>query len=193
MKMRTVLDVVASVAMIGASGLIIFTLLAGPRGGQGSGSTQPKTYAVGERFPAVQGLPEGPVVIAWLKSSCRYCEESIPFYRRLVSAGSIPFVAMGRESELALRVYLDQRGLQGAKSLSVPNGELKFYGTPTVAVLDAERKIRGVWLGKLRDSSTEQQVLSLASTLTPKSSTRLGVERHGMSLAQLTLAIAQGR
>jgi hypothetical protein len=165
MGVRSALDVVASVAMIAASCAILLGVF-------GVGRERPdesradKAYALGEVFPEIAGLPAGSVTVLWLHSRCRYCQESMPFYRRLTSrVGGTAVIAMGPEPASTLRAYLEMHGLAGIRALTVQPASVAFSATPALAVLDADRRVRGVWIGKLRDSSAEDDVVAMASRL----------------------------
>lgn len=49
--------------------------------------------------------------------------------------------------------------------ISVRPEQVKFFGTPTIAVLGPNGRVRGLWVGKLRDGAAEDEVISMASRL----------------------------
>lgn len=167
LRLREVLDSFASVAMITASIGIVLALLGviGPSRGTTKSETR-QTYIKGELFPHAVDVPKGrPVAILWLSSRCPYCEESMPFYRRTIEAqGAESIVVMGTEPETQLRDYLSKHGLGTVQVRSVPHGSLKFSGTPALALLDSNRQVARVWVGKV-PSSVEEEILTAFSRL----------------------------
>jgi len=178
MKFRNLLDVVASVAMIAASCAILVAVFGPLRHGRSAQPPLPQSYAVGETLSGVGGLPSGGLIVLWLHTGCRYCEQSMPFYRRLSDEiGKPRVIAMGFESESALDDYLNKHGLPGTLIISVRPEQVKFSRTPTIAVLGPDRRVRGLWVGKLRNVAAEDEVLAMASRLVA-SETRSGPDRQ---------------
>jgi hypothetical protein len=179
MSFRSALDLVASVAMLAASCAILLALFGPLRRSRSADLPLPQSYTVGEALSGIGGLPSGGLIVLWLHSGCRYCEQSMPFYRRLRDeVGKARVIAMGSESESALRGYLDKHGLAETPIISVRPEQVKFSGTPTIAVLGPNGRIRGLWVGKLRDVAAEDEVLAMASQL-DASETSAAPDRRG--------------
>ena len=158
-KSQLVLDTFASVAMI----TVCITLLWGqvvrrapPAGdaAEGAGAVrvfrEPPAYSVGDVFGTVEGFDAAaaPMTLAvFLRSGCRYCTESMPFYRRLAATERrARIVVFGAQTVPTLTAYLDEGGFKPDQVLQVKAGVLKFYATPTLALVGSDGKIKGVWL-----------------------------------------------
>ncbi len=165
LRSREFLDVLASLAMLTAAIAIVLALF-GVIGNPEPPRPTHESYATGETFPAVPNVPaDRPVAILWLQSQCRYCGESMAFYRRAVeSHGAESVIVMGPEPESQLREYLNKNGLGAVPVSNHRPGTLKFSGTPTLAVLGRDRRVAGVWVGKV-SPAVEDQILSALSRL----------------------------
>jgi hypothetical protein len=99
------------------------------------------------------GLPTGPALVIHLRSDCKYCTESMPFYRRLVQATSrLPVIAVGYEQRDVLVAYLQQHGLLADHVITLRAGSLRTGGTPTLILIDSTRTASAIWRGYLTDS-----------------------------------------
>jgi peroxiredoxin len=167
-RVRFLLDAFASVAMIAACGAILWGVFV--RRPQPVAATQappgvqmfrePPAYAVGDSFGRVQGfdVATAPATLAvFLRSGCRYCTESMAFYRRL---SAVPkrarIVVFGAQTEETLNAYLKENGFKPDQVFRAKAGELKFFSTPTLAVVGADGKVRGVWRGQLDDKREKE-------------------------------------
>jgi len=103
----------------------------------------------------------------------------MPFYQRLsAKLGRTAVVAIGSEPEPTLRAYLERHGLTGVPIISTKPGDVRFYATPTIAIVTRDRRVLGVWVGKLRDSAMEDEVVAMSSRLAVNK-TRSRAEPHG--------------
>jgi hypothetical protein len=150
---RSLLDVMATAAMLAASVAILCVILwprsaASPAAGQ-----EARTYSVGESFPAIDGLDlnrRPQTLIVFLRNGCRYCDASVLFYQRLLEAhGKTELVAMSFDSPLRLRTYLAAKQLAFNKSLSVTPTIVKVTATPTLLLVSNRSIVTGVWIGQL--------------------------------------------
>lgn len=98
-----------------------------------------------------------------LSPRCRYCSESMPFYRRLVSsvhAGNIPLrVAALFASSIppqAADTYLKDSALEVDRVLIASLDLLGIGGTPTLVLADRSGKVMNVWSGKTKNEEEEE-------------------------------------
>jgi len=116
--------------------------------------------AAGDRLPAIDGIDwaahESTLVLA-LRKGCHFCENSMPFYRRLIT--------LRQQNEIGafvVAVFPDgddevHQVLQAAQ-LSVPSvsnvdlSKLSVFGTPTLLLVDRRGSILKVWAGALSGS-----------------------------------------
>lgn len=165
-----VLEATANIATIVAC-VVIVGFLAIRERGPSAPEPEPR-YKVGDRLPPVNGLrPAGSsqTLFMFLNSECRFCTDSMPFYRRLAEearklhAGSkgIRLVAVSRESERTTRQYLAEHELPVDRVVEIPPTErrVNVSGTPTLILADANSTVRAVWVGRL-DAEREREVFS---------------------------------
>jgi hypothetical protein len=155
-KLKGYLDSIATVAMILASGVLIWVALS-----QRRPSIPPTGYAQGDVFGSVEGLDFREVpstAILFLQSTCKFCTDSMPFYRRL---SEIPrrgrLVVMGTESRERLEAYLAAHQFKPDRVIVVTPQATKVRGTPTILVVDTNGVVVEAWGGQL-DSARELAV-----------------------------------
>lgn len=122
-------------------------------------------YDVSERLPVPLPVSLGQgerIVMLSLRSSCRYCTESMAFYRKLQTERSpeTKLVVVGLESIDKLTEYAERYGLKPDAIRTVEPGFLRTSFTPFLVVTDSERTILGSWAGLLTPAR-ETEVLDL--------------------------------
>jgi hypothetical protein len=86
----------------------------------------------------------------------------MPFYRRLASGTRrARIVVFGAQTEATLHAYLQENAFKPDQVLRAKAGELKFYATPTLAVVGRDGKVRGVWRGRLDDKREREVELAI--------------------------------
>lgn len=110
----------------------------------------------------IPGLPTGHrVVVLALSSRCKFCTLSAPFYRRLIAAherGGPPVSVLLDPQDAGARQYVKELGLADASMALVVLGAVGIEATPSVLVLDEQRRVTHNWFGLL-DSAAEDEVL----------------------------------
>jgi hypothetical protein len=107
----------------------------------------------------------GRTLVLAVSTSCHYCSESAPFYRRLAAElprHGVHLTVLLPQEVSEGRSYLQHLGVPAADIRQAPLRELKIRGTPTLLLVDDRGIIRGVWEGKL-SSDAEQNVLQAAA------------------------------
>ena len=126
------------------------------------------------KLPAIPGIDwqsNDRTLILALKKGCHYCEDSMPFCRRLAQ--------MSEEKELKANLVAvfpdspaDVEDIVKAQHLSVktvpgvPLGTLKVSGTPTMILADHSGRIIEDWIGQLTDQQ-EHQLLGVLQKENP--------------------------
>ena len=112
-------------------------------------------------------------IVLFLSRGCRYCNQSMPFYQRLVhlkakAPSDLGLVAFVPEVERAGDeiAYLQANGIKVDSVGTVNFREVGVPGTPTVLLLDARGHAQGAWLGLLNDVQ-ESELLFAVSQLCP--------------------------
>lgn len=122
------------------------------------GRSEPPSYTLGERLGDIDGVTfqdsDWTLVMA-IRQDCSFCEDSLPFYRRLTTArrqGSHTanrVVVVSTDAEQALGEYLTRNGVTVDSVVSIRPGQLKIPGTPHLLLVGPDGLVRGVWRGKL--------------------------------------------
>lgn len=98
-----------------------------------------------------------------LSPQCRYCTESMPFYRRLFSevrAGNIHLrVAALFASSTPVQIadtYLKDSALEVDRVVFASLDPLGIGGTPTLVLADRDGKVMNVWSGKTKSEEEKE-------------------------------------
>ena len=99
-----------------------------------------------------------------LSTECGYCQESLPFYRRLIDeqrkdGKNLAVVALFRDSETDVNEYKRRNHLEIRSVTNVDPSTFRVTGTPTLILVDAEGTVSDVWVGRLW-AVDEQRVIT---------------------------------
>jgi hypothetical protein len=171
--MRNALTTIANITIVvSALVLVAATLLpsALPR------SRPASLPAAGTRLSGLQQVDftrHDMTCILFLKSDCRFCTESMAFYRTLLGlrqrSNRIGFVAVSSEDVGSLTRYLTDHSAPVDSVVSVPAGESGVLATPTLIVVDRQRKVILATAGLLADEKQRQVYERLDHLLTSAS------------------------
>jgi len=90
-----------------------------------------------------------------LSTTCHFCTESAPFYRRLVEEckrRNIPTVAVMPQSAAEAKNYLQNESVTMDRIVQSPLSDLEISGTPTLVLVDCNVTVKDAWFGKLPPS-----------------------------------------
>jgi len=122
---------------------------------------QPLTVGSSLSLENVDWKKNRETLILALSTSCHFCSESAPFYRRLVNE------SQGKQFTIvALLPESVEDGSRYLTNLNIPIRNVRQFaiksigvtGTPTLILVNDEGKIKGVWVGRLQ-SDKENEVL----------------------------------
>lgn len=156
-----------SISVLAAAYLLIFatTRLFFPRP-MAEATEEAKQPLVGRNLASV--LPEvdwstaPQSLVLFTRSTCPWCQKSVPFHRQLVALGAksgIPTIAVSDEPLPTLRAILLAQQLEVTAAISASVGMLGGVGTPTLALVDSRGNITHIWQGYL-EGSRQTDVLS---------------------------------
>jgi hypothetical protein len=100
-------------------------------------------------------------VILALQKTCRFCNESIPFYKRLLAETkdkNIRIIAIFPSPVEESTKYLAEHGIHGFEVKQAPISVLDASGTPTLVITNDKGEITNFWIGKL-PAEEEVQVI----------------------------------
>jgi hypothetical protein len=135
----------------------------------------PPTYEVGEAItdlPAVDFRVAERTLLLAASEDCRYCEASIPFYKRVASrlgAGSgatpVQVVLITVDDHVRAQRFVQSSGLTNAQVVRLTPeamNALKVPGTPTLLLADRSGKVVGAWVGKLNEEREREVLAAIA-------------------------------
>jgi hypothetical protein len=107
--------------------------------------------------------PAVPTLVLALSKNCHFCEESVPFYRKLAalkksSPQGLRLVAVLPDKQEEAEAYLKGNGIEVDAVVSMPISNLGVQGTPTLLLLDGQNKLEESWIGKQSDAQESQVI-----------------------------------
>jgi rhodanese-related sulfurtransferase len=103
--------------------------------------------------PEVRWDTDRPTLVLALRSTCTYCQQSVPFHRKVIeyaSAAGYRVMAFTDEPPLQMRAALRAEALEIPEVYGARFDHLgSFVGTPTLFLADRRGQIAQVWMGQL--------------------------------------------
>lgn len=110
-------------------------------------------------IPGIQ-LPQrqGSLLIV-VSTKCHFCEESLPFYQKLVPAikSKVNVIAVLPQPKPEAEAWLHKPGITGTQIAAASPDSIGVTGTPTLLLVDGTGKVKSAWIGRL-DEPAQQQV-----------------------------------
>jgi thioredoxin-related protein len=88
-----------------------------------------------------------------LSTTCHFCNESAPFYKRLienVKGRNVKLIAVFPTDAEKGRAHLKELGLADIEVKQSPLANMQVSGTPTLILTDEKGEVTNYWLGKLQ-------------------------------------------
>jgi hypothetical protein len=119
------------------------------------------------KVPGVDFRLSDRTLVLVASTSCRYCTNSLPFYKRLSELGSreakrLRFVVVGQEPVERLEDYFSKAGVSIDQITSVAGAEAPSLVTPTLILVDQRSIVGGIWRGQ-QSSENEEEVIRAVS------------------------------
>jgi hypothetical protein len=160
------LEIGANVAVIVAA-LVVVAVAASRMWPQHS-HVPPASYAAGEPLGDVPGVDfrgSERTVLLFVRSTCRFCTESMPFYGKIVvdaRAGQYARVIAVSDEEIDVtKSYFARHGVPIQEVVKTDAQRLRIAGTPTILVVDRGGSVQGAWVGTLGASAQSDVLRSL--------------------------------
>lgn len=118
--------------------------------------------------PEATGSGAASSLLLVLSADCRFCTESMPFYRRLaarpeVQSGQVRLSVVSMQPLAQMREYLLEHDLTAAHVMSVPESGLRVGATPGVVLATREGVVWDSWMGALPPRDEKRVVDALAA------------------------------
>lgn len=102
-------------------------------------------------------------ILLAIRSDCKYCSASVPFYRRVVdrrkaSANKVQLVAAIWKNDVDADEYLRSKQLTFDSTVTLDEASLNISATPTLILADRAGKVMNMWVGRL-PAEREREVL----------------------------------
>ena len=105
-------------------------------------------------------------LILALQTGCHFCNESVPFYKRLietVKGKNIKLVAVFPISIEESKAHLNELGLTNLEVKRSPLENIQVSGTPTLILTNEKGEIMDFWVGKLTPDKEAEVINKLNS------------------------------
>lgn len=113
-------------------------------------------------LPNVEWQSSQKTLLLVLQKNCKYCTESMPFYKILVQKASekgVKVIAVLPNSLEESNQYLKENGVQIQEIRQTSLNTVNVRGTPTLMLLNEKGEVSNSWVGKLFPDK-EQEVIS---------------------------------
>lgn len=121
-------------------------------------------YKAGDKSPALDRVAYNSAdrtLLMFVKSTCTYCTQSMPFYVKLAEArqrmgDKVKIVAISPDPPEVLASYLSSHGVTVDTQVSVSPmqmQQIRIRGTPTLVIADARGTVQEAWMGRLPTES----------------------------------------
>ena len=103
-------------------------------------------------------------LILALRSDCRFCNESAPFYQRLLTEAKTKNVKVITVFPTAVEestAYLDKLGVQGVEVRRLPLTNLQAGATPTLILANDKGEVTNYWVGRLPPDKEDEVINKL--------------------------------
>jgi hypothetical protein len=128
--------------------------------------------AVGFQLPSLPGYNwyfHGRTLVLALRNGCHYCEDSMPFYRKLVGLAqsrqtNVNLLAVFPDDAQIASQEIKSEGLSMDVSSGVPLAGLDVSGTPTLILADNGGRVLKDWVGELSASQEDQVLEAIKNT-----------------------------
>lgn len=163
-ELKRQIELLANVAVIVTSIVICATVLINRSQARDNASTS-VPYKAGDKIENISGVDRNesnPTLLLVVRSSCHFCTESLPFYRRLlsqVSSRQLQTVGLVLEPESVGADYLQRNNVNVTKVVGLGEGMLpRVTVTPTLILINRNGTVVKSWIGKLRPDKEEEVI-----------------------------------
>ena len=151
---------------------IAFVVVVGVRWSAWTSSPPPVGMSLGASI-GVDFAAGRSTLVLFLQSGCRFCRESMGFYRRLMArdTADVQIIVAAPARDAGLRPYLLEEGVEPDGIVYVDQGELPVVATPTLLVIEPDGRVSRSWVGRLDDEGEGEVFAALFGKEAPSGST----------------------
>lgn len=151
--------------------IIIFLVIVGGNYLKGRISPRPdlSQIKIGDELSSLPGYnwnSHPRTLVLALRYGCHYCEDSAPFYKRLIDLETsaqvkdVHIIAAFPDDAVVVQRALQIEGLSLDYIASVSFRDLKISATPTAILVDQHARVTEAWVGQL-SGSEEQRLMRI--------------------------------
>ncbi len=161
------IEMAANIGIVITAVLVIFLFVRNYRQRE---SNIPPTVALGSKFALkdVNWQASDKNLVFAVSTTCHFCTESAPFYRKLVEACKqqhVHTVAVLPQPLAEAQAYLAGEGVTVDEIRQSPLSNLDISGTPTLVLVNRAGVVKNVWIGELPSSKENEVVTRLGQSL----------------------------
>ena len=116
-------------------------------------------------LPNVDWNKNSKSVVLAISPACRYCTDSLPFYRKLAAQKNdrdgFSVIVIAPQSVSETQEYLNKNGIKADDVRQTALSAINVRATPTLIVLDNQGTVVNSWVGKLSLTKEAEVVESL--------------------------------
>lgn len=129
-----------------------------------------RTVALGSNFALknVNWQANDKTLVFGVSTTCHFCTDSAPFYRKLVEACKqqhVHTIAVLPQTPAEAQTYLAGEGVAVDEIRQATLSDLNINGTPTLVLVNRTGVVKRVWLGELSTTKENEVVTALAQSL----------------------------
>lgn len=116
--------------------------------------------------PDVDWSEQPKTLILALEAGCRFCNESAPFYKRIINSvksNNVKLVAVLPTDIKESRRHLDKLGLEILDVRQASLDSIQVNGTPTLILVNDKGEVENYWVGKLPPDKEAEVINKLIS------------------------------
>lgn len=117
-------------------------------------------------LPDVNWSEQPKTLILALETSCRFCNESAPFYKHLIASvnnKNVKLIAVLPTDIEESRMHLNKLGLSDLEVKQADLDSLRVSGTPTLLLVNDKGEVTNYWVGKLPQNKQAEVINKLTS------------------------------
>jgi hypothetical protein len=164
-RVEIIADIAIIVFVVASGGIYLRERILSQRKQQDFAGLQP-----GEQLPQLPGYEWAShrlTLVLGLKNGCRFCDESMPFYKKLVQLrrsgefADVELLAVLPDERNSIQLKLRTEGLDLDFIASYQLSKLKVSATPTLILVSRNGRFLKAWVGRLRGSEENDVIESV--------------------------------